>query len=119
MKTTLILFLLLSLGLSANTDNKKTIFIPSQTTKKAEYTPVVKVKYNLSLSKKYDLKYSLVMPMKKENLFILSNTIKKNRFEAKPVLQARFKNTENLNLASIVERNKLYNLSKTIQIRTY
>lgn len=119
MKTTLIIFLLLSIGLSANTDNKKSIFIPSSPAKKTEYTPIVRVKYNLSLSKRYDLKYSLVMPMKKENLSILNNTIKKNRFDAKPVYQPRFRNTANLDLASIVERNKLYNLSKTIQIRTY
>jgi hypothetical protein len=119
MKTILLLFLLLSLGLYANTDNKKTIFIPNNVSKKTEYTPVIKVKYSLSLSKKYDLKYSLVMPMKKENLSILGHTIKKNRFEAKPIYQARFRNTENLDLASIVERNKLYNISKSIQIKTY
>ncbi|MBL7788241.1 MAG: hypothetical protein JNL75_00240 [Chitinophagales bacterium] len=119
MKTTFIFLIILSYSLNANTDNKKPINIPPISAKKIDYTPLVKVKYSLSLSKRYDLKYSLVMPMKKENLSILSNTIKKNRFEAKPLLQPRFRNTENIDLASIVERNKMYNLSKTIQIRTY
>ena len=119
MKTILILFLLLSLGLHANSDNKKNVYMPILAAKKTEYAPIVKVKYSLSLSKKYDLKYSLVLPMKKENLSLLGYTIKKNRFEAKPIYQARFKNTENIDLASIVERNKLYNLAKTVQIRTY
>ena len=53
MKTILILFLLLSLGLNANSDNKKNVYMPSQAAKKTEYAPIVKVKYSLSLSKKY------------------------------------------------------------------
>jgi hypothetical protein len=119
MKTTLIFCLLLSLGLQANTDNKKPIYLNTNQAKKSEYTPTIKVKYNLSLSKKYDLKYSLVIPMRKENLYILGGSIRKNRFETKAVYQPRFKNTENIDLASIVERNKIYNLSKTIQIKTF
>lgn len=119
MKPTLLLFLILSIGLLANSDNKKTITINPSSTKKVDYTPVVRVKYNLSLSKKYDLKYSLVMPMRKENLNLLGGSFKKSRFDSKPIYQPRFQNLNKVDLASIVEKNKIYNLQKSIQIRTY
>ncbi len=71
------------------------------------------------LSKKYDLKYSLVMPMRKENLSLLGGNFKKSRFDSKPIYQPRFQNLNKVDLASIVEKNKIYNLQKSIQIRTY
>ena len=119
MKMIFLFLLVLSLGLNANTDSKKSVSFNPVSTKKIDYAPIVKVKYNLSLSKRYDLKYSLVMPMSKDNLLILGSTIKKNRFDSKPTLQHRFQNLKNLDLASIVEKNKIYNLSKSIQIKTY
>ncbi|MFN5848024.1 MAG: hypothetical protein ACK43K_06010, partial [Chitinophagales bacterium] len=108
-----------SMSLQANNDNKKTIAINPTSSKKVDYTPVVRVKYNLSLSKKYDLKYSLVMPMRKENLSILGRNFKKSRFDSKPIYQPRFQNLNKVDLASIVEKNKIYNLQKTIQLRTF
>jgi hypothetical protein len=115
----LILFLTIALGLSANDDYKKTVNIQPKLAKKSDITPIVRIKYNLSLSKKYELKYEIVMPMKKSNLAILSWKSKQSRFETKAIYQPRFQNLEKLDLASIVERNKIYNLSKTIQVRSY
>ena len=121
MKTTsiLILFLTITLGLFANNDYKKTVNIQPRLAKKSDITPIVKIKYSLSLSKKYEIKYEIEMPMKKSNLAILNWKTKQSRFETKAIYQPRFQNLEKLDLASIVEKNKIYNLSKTIQVRSY
>ncbi len=121
MKATSIIIILLTIALrlSANNDYKKTVNIQPKLAKKSDLTPIVRIKYNLSLSKKYDLKCEIVMPMKKSNLAILGWRSKQSRFETKAIYQPRFQNLEKIDLASIVERNKIYNLSKSIQVRSF
>lgn len=118
MKALIILSLFLtSTNIYSNTESKKTIQIP--TDKKVEYKPIIKAKYSLSLSNNVDLKYSLVMPMKKENLGMLQVGTKKNRFDTRHTLQNRFQNLKNIDLVSILEKNKQNNSLKTIQIRNF
>lgn len=121
MKLTLIIILFLTMVniSSANDDYKKVVTIQPKLAKKSDITPIVMIKYNLSLSKRYELKYEIVMPMKKSNLSILGCKTEQSRFETKAIYQPRFQNLEKLDLASIVERNKIYNLSKSIQVRSY
>jgi len=115
----LLLFLTLNMGLSAHNEHKKTAAIHPRIAKKADLTPTVKIKYCFSLSKKYELKYEIEMPMKKEHLALLGWKNKQSRFDTKAIYQPRFQNLEKIDLTSIVEINKVYNLSKTIQVRSY
>lgn len=117
MKTLIISYLLLfSSWLTAN-DSKRWI-IPSKFDKKTDNTHMVQVKYQYMPSNSFGFKYELTVPLSANNMPFLITKKKKSRFTSKKaVYQPRFQNLDKLDLSAIVETNKLYNLSKGLQIK--
>lgn len=117
----IILFLASVQHLTAVNDVKKIQPLSfNKSDKKNDNSQTIRLKYSYQNVRSFGFNYEIVLPFNFENLSLLTGNKKKSRFGAsKPLYQQRFQNLNNVDLNAIVERNKIYNLSKNIQIKSF
>ena len=110
------LILILSLCIAFQANAKEEIRMPKALQNQKLSSNYIKVKYFFSNADKISFKYEFIIKMNRNSLGAFSrktNPNALNRFVgASPNLNYRFQNLDKLDFNTIVEKNKIYNLSK-------
>jgi len=110
-----ILILTISYTLNAKLEHKYLKISPSVMKWEAKYGyNLVKLKYVSINPRTFGQRYEITVPMNSNSLALLSKKSNNSRFDLSNIqYNNRFKDLNKIDLNSIVEKNKLYNLSRT------